>query len=40
MASDSNKIERLEMPLARLLLVVSHLNGPDWGLEGMKTRAR
>jgi len=34
-----NKIERIEMPLARLILTVSHLD-EEWDLEGMKSRAR
>jgi hypothetical protein len=34
-----NRIERIEMPLARLILTISHLD-EEWNLEGMKVRAR
>ena len=37
--SSENRIERIEMPLARLILTVSHLD-EEWDLEGMKVRAR
>jgi len=37
--SAENRIERIEMPLARLILMVSHLE-EEWDLEGMKVRAR
>jgi hypothetical protein len=37
--SSENRIERIEMPLARLILMVSHLD-EEWDLEGMKVRAR
>jgi hypothetical protein len=37
--SQENKIERIELPLARLILMVSHLD-EEWDLEGMKVRAR
>jgi hypothetical protein len=37
--SQENRIERIEMPFARLILMVSHLD-EEWDLEGMKLRAR
>lgn len=38
--SIENKIERIETPLARLILTVSHLPDVEWDLEGMKKSAR
>jgi sister-chromatid-cohesion protein PDS5 len=38
--SPENQIERIQMPLARLILQVSHLPDAEWDLEGMKKSAR
>lgn len=38
--SSENQIERIQMPLARLILQVSHLPDAEWDLEGMKKSAR
>lgn len=35
-----NQIERIEMPLARLILQITHVGGMSWDLEGMKQRAK
>lgn len=35
-----DQIERLEMPLARLILQITHLSDITWDLEGMKQSAK
>jgi hypothetical protein len=35
-----DQIERIEMPLARLILQITHLSEIEWDLEGMKQSAK
>lgn len=35
-----DQIERIEMPLARLLVLMTHLAEASWDLEGMKHTAK